>query len=341
MIPICLSRQIMQIYKKWTCTARDSSNFAIRHGLPIFETAFDMRVTIEIDKDSGFCNGVVRAIKTAEMNLGSHSELYSLGAIVHNNSELDRLEKKGLKVIDLEQMASLSDTTVLIRAHGEPPSTYDLAKRHNINLIDCTCPVVLQLQKKIADTEGQIVIFGKIGHAEVNGLVGRAEGRAAVVENIDQIDKVDFSRPVNIFSQTTKDPDEFEQVCSKIREKMPDPSMLTVHNTICRQVAQRHSRLSAFARNHNVVIFVSGKESSNGKVLYELCRQNNPRSYNIQSLEQIDRGWFKDGDTIGVCGATSTPKWQLTSCARFLKIRLKSYICSKLYSILYGNYSRF
>ena len=300
-----------------------------------------MRVNIEIDKDSGFCNGVVRAVRTAEQNLASHKELYTLGAIVHNNSELDRLVKKGLKVIDKEQMGRLSDTTVLIRAHGEPPSTYELARVRNINLIDCTCPVVLQLQKKIADTSGQIVIFGKIGHAEVNGLVGRAEGRAVVVENIDQIEKVDFTRPVNIFSQTTKDPDEFELVCSKIRERMADPSTLVVHNTICRQVAQRHSRLSAFAKNHNVIIFVSGKESSNGKVLYELCRQNNERSYSIQSLSQIERSWFKNGDSVGVCGATSTPKWQLTSCARFLKIRLKSYICSKFYSILYGNYSRF
>lgn len=300
-----------------------------------------MRVNIEIDKDSGFCNGVVRAVRTAEQNLASHKELYTLGAIVHNNSELDRLVKKGLKVIDKEQMGRLCGTTVLIRAHGEPPSTYELARERNINLIDCTCPVVLQLQKKIADTSGQIVIFGKIGHAEVNGLVGRAEGRAVVVENIDQIEKVDFTRPVNIFSQTTKDPDEFELVCSKIRERMTDPSSLVVHNTICRQVAQRHSRLSAFAKNHNVIIFVSGKESSNGKVLYELCRQNNDRSYSIQSLSQIERSWFKNGDSVGVCGATSTPKWQLTSCARFLKIRLKSYICSKFYSILYGNYSRF
>ncbi len=300
-----------------------------------------MKVKIEIDSDSGFCNGVVRAVRTAEKNLANHNELYSLGAIVHNNSELDRLKKNGLKVIDKEQMQLLSDTTVLIRAHGEPPSTYSLAKERNITLLDCTCPVVLQLQKKIADTAGQIVIFGKIGHAEVNGLVGRAEGRAVVVENLDQTDKVDYTRPVNIFSQTTKDPDEFEQVCNKIRARMPRADMLTIHNTICRQVAQRHLRLSGFARSHNVIIFVSGKESSNGKVLYELCRQNNPRSYNIQSLSEIDRHWFKNGDSVGVCGATSTPKWQLTSCATFLKIHLKSYICSKLYSILYGNYSRF
>ena len=192
-----------------------------------------MKVNVEIDKDSGFCNGVVRAIRTAEENLGQKRELYTLGAIVHNNSELDRLEKKGLKVIDKEQMARLSDTTVLIRAHGEPPSTYALAKENNIRLIDCTCPVVLQLQKKIADTGGQIVIFGKIGHAEVNGLVGRAEGRAVVVENIDQIDKVDFTKPVNIFSQTTKDPVEYAQVCDRIRERMLDKSSLTVHDTIC------------------------------------------------------------------------------------------------------------
>jgi len=300
-----------------------------------------MKVSVEIDKDSGFCNGVVRAIRTAEQNLGEKAELYTLGAIVHNNSELDRLEKKGLKVIDKEQMSSLSDTTVLIRAHGEPPSTYALAKERNIKLIDCTCPVVLQLQKKIADTGGQIVIFGKIGHAEVNGLVGRAEGRAVVVENPSQIDKVDFTKPVNIFSQTTKDPVEYAEVCDRIRERMADKSALTVHDTICRQVAQRHSRLSAFAQSHNVIIFVSGKESSNGKVLYDLCRKHNPRSYNIQSLSQIDKKWFKRGDNIGVCGATSTPKWQLTSTARFLKISLKSYICGKFYSIFYGNYSRF
>ncbi len=297
-------------------------------------------VTVEIDSQSGFCGGVIRAISRAERFLQESDHLYSLGAIVHNEAELDRLGAEGLRTV-----ASVPDVpegeTVLIRAHGEPPSTYELARERNINLIDCTCPVVLQLQKKIADTSGQIVIFGKIGHAEVNGLVGRAEGRAVVVENIDQIEKVDFTRPVNIFSQTTKDPDEFELVCSKIRERMTDPSSLVVHNTICRQVAQRHSRLSAFAKNHNVIIFVSGKESSNGKVLYELCRQNNERSYSIQSLSQIERSWFKNGDSVGVCGATSTPKWQLTSCARFLKIRLKSYICSKFYSILYGNYSRF
>ena len=301
-----------------------------------------MRVKVEIDKDSGFCNGVVRAIKTAESNLIKHSALYTLGAIVHNNSELDRLRKKGLEVINKEQMENLQEgTSVLIRAHGEPPSTYELAKRRNIHLIDCTCPVVLQLQKKIADTRGQIVIFGKIGHAEVNGLVGRAEGRAVVVENLEQIDKVDFSQPVNIFSQTTKDPDEFEEVCNKIRKKMIGDNKLTVHNTVCRQVAQRHSGLIEFATSHSIIVFISGKDSSNGKVLYELCKQNNPRSYYIQSLSQIDMKWFRKSDNIGICGATSTPKWQLTSCTKFLKIHLNNYICGKFYRLLYGNYSRF
>lgn len=300
-----------------------------------------MKVEVEIDQYSGFCNGVVRAVNSAEENLSKRSVLYSLGAIVHNETELKRLEKEGLRVINLEQMSHLKDSTVLIRAHGEPPSTYNLAQKNNITLIDCTCPVVLQLQKKIAETAGQIVIFGKEGHAEVNGLVGRAEGRAVVIENKDQIDKIDFSRPINIFSQTTKDPDEFETLCNLIGSRMEDKSQLTVHNTVCRQVAQRHARLIQFAENHNVIIFVSGKESSNGRVLYELCKAHNPRTYSIQSLQQIDKKWFKEGDRIGVCGATSTPKWQLTSCAEFLKITLKSYICSKFYSILYGNYSRF
>lgn len=305
-----------------------------------------MRVRVEIDDKSGFCYGVIRAVQTAENNLsrkGGKKVLYSLGDIVHNESELRRLSEKGLQIIDMESMERMRDTTVLIRAHGEPPQTYETAGRNNIRIIDCTCPVVLQLQKNIAGTEGQIVIFGKPGHAEVNGLVGSSGGRAIVIENLrsEGLEKIDFTKPLSIFSQTTKDPDEYRAVCEALRERMQDGAELSVHDTICRQVAGRHSELTNFAASHDVIIFVSGHESSNGMVLYELCRKNNSRSYKIESLQQIKKEWFRDGDTVGICGATSTPKWQLTSCAGFLKIFLNNYICSTIYKIIYGNYRRF
>ena len=278
-----------------------------------------MHLNIEIDEGSGFCYGVIRAVEKAEMQLKESGTLYSLGAIVHNNSELERLEKIGLVVIDNSQLHNLSDTTVLIRAHGEPPATYKLAEKNNISLIDCTCPVVLKLQDRIRETYsnigGQIVIFGKIGHAEVNGLVGQTNGNAIVVDSLESLDAIDFTSPVQIFSQTTKDPKEYEDICSAIKERIVAAGgsleNLTVHNTICRQVAQRHSNLVAFARKHSAIVFISGKESSNGKVLYELCKSVNPRSYHIQTVDQIDPVWFKEGDSVGICGATSTPKWQL------------------------------
>ncbi len=282
-----------------------------------------MRLTIEIDSESGFCYGVIRAVEKAESRLRESASLYSLGAIVHNNSELERLNKIGLEVIDTKKMKELSDTTVLIRAHGEPPATYKLAQEHNIELIDCTCPVVLKLQDRIRETyakhNGQIVIFGKIGHAEVNGLVGQTEGTAIVVDSLESLGNIDFTMPIQIFSQTTKDPKEYEEVCAAIKEKIAltggNMEHFTVHNTICRQVAQRHNNLAAFAAKHSVIVFVSGKESSNGKVLYELCKSVNPRTYNIQNTGQIDASWFHDGDSVGICGATSTPKWQLEGCA--------------------------
>ncbi|MBR3303207.1 MAG: 4-hydroxy-3-methylbut-2-enyl diphosphate reductase [Bacteroidales bacterium] len=293
-----------------------------------------MELNIEIDRYSGFCNGVVRAVKRAEENLSNKENglLYSLGAIVHNNSELERLAKIGLRSINSTQMQSLKNATVLIRAHGEPPKTYQIAKENNIKLIDCTCPVVLQLQKRIEQTDGQIVIFGKNGHAEVNGLVGKAEGRSSgsvvVVENVDDVNTlsssaIDYSKPITIFSQTTKDPVEYRDVCQAIREKMHSPEQLTINDTICKQVVQRHSRLIEFAKNHSVILFVSGKESSNGHVLYELCRNHNSRSYQIESLQEIKKEWFTDGDSVGICGATSTPQWQLEQCATHLKENLK------------------
>lgn len=286
-----------------------------------------MRLTIEIDEESGFCYGVIRAVQKAEMKLKESSTLYSLGSIVHNNSELDRLNKIGLEVIDLEQMKNLSDTTVLIRAHGEPPHTYKIARENNISLIDCTCPVVLKLQARIRETyashNGQIVIFGKIGHAEVNGLVGQANGDAIVVDGVQSLEKIDFTKPICIFSQTTKDPKEYEEICEAIKERIVacggPVGEFQIHNTICRQVAQRHTNLVAFAESHSVIVFISGKESSNGKVLYDLCKSVNPRSYHIQTRNQIDPQWFQDGDSVGICGATSTPKWQLEGVAKYLE----------------------
>lgn len=286
-----------------------------------------MRLTIEIDEESGFCYGVIRAVQKAEMKLKESSTLYSLGSIVHNNSELDRLNKIGLEVIDLEQMKNLSDTTVLIRAHGEPPHTYEIARENNISLIDCTCPVVLKLQARIRETyashNGQIVIFGKIGHAEVNGLVGQANGDAIVVDGVLSLEKIDFTKPICIFSQTTKDPKEYEEICEAIKERIVacggPVGEFQIHNTICRQVAQRHTNLVAFAESHSVIVFISGKESSNGKVLYDLCKSVNPRSYHIQTRNQIDPQWFQDGDSVGICGATSTPKWQLEGVAKYLE----------------------
>jgi len=285
-----------------------------------------MRLAIEIDGESGFCYGVIRAVEKAELRLRESGTLYSLGSIVHNNSELERLNSKGLEVIDIAQMANLKNTTVLIRAHGEPPCTYALAKENNIELIDCTCPVVLKLQARIRETyakgAGQIVIFGKIGHAEVNGLVGQTNGDAIVVDGIGSLDKIDCSKPVYIFSQTTKDPKEYEEICNAIEECIiasgGSLDNFHVHNTICRQVAQRHTNLKAFAIRHSVIVFISGKESSNGKVLYELCKSVNPRSYHIQTIDQINRQWFTEGDSVGICGATSTPKWQLDGVAQFL-----------------------
>ncbi|MBO8429298.1 MAG: 4-hydroxy-3-methylbut-2-enyl diphosphate reductase [Bacteroidetes bacterium] len=291
-----------------------------------------MKLKVEIDSRSGFCNGVIRAVKEAEDNLEKRRPLYSLGAIVHNNSELQRLHEQGLEIIDLDKMRNMNGGTVLIRAHGEPPSTYILARERGITLIDCTCPVVLKLQERIRNTykeilqngnRGQIVIFGKENHAEVNGLVGQVESNAIVTDilpggKIKGLEKIDFSRPVFIFSQTTKDPQEYESVCRAILEKMEDKDSLFIFNTICRQVAGRHANLARFAVNHDFILFVSGPDSSNGKVLFELCKSVNRRSYHIQEVGEIDASLFYDGASVGICGATSTPKWQLENVAEYL-----------------------
>lgn len=274
-----------------------------------------MNLTVEIDPRSGFCNGVVRAVRQAENYLQYNSRLYSLGAIVHNAVELERLKEKGLEILSIDQVAGLKNDVILVRAHGEPPQTYELARRNNLQVIDCTCPVVLKLQERVRETwqrldpvGGHVVIFGKKGHAEVNGLVGQTGGAAIVIGSLEEARDIDFAHPVALFSQTTKDPAEFQSIAEYFRSRRRD---CEVYDTICRQVAQRHKSLVAFARSHDVILFVSGRESSNGKVLFDLCRSENPRTHWVEDASQLDAGWFRDGERVGICGATSTPKWQL------------------------------
>ena len=274
-------------------------------------------VKVETDPGSGFCGGVIRAITRAEEYLSTGGTLYSLGAIVHNEAELSRLHEKGLVTVN-----SLQDVpeggTVLIRAHGEPPSTYTEAAARGLSVIDCSCPVVLKLQERIRNATGQIIIFGRVGHAEVLGLMGQVGGNALVVENEKMLREalhsgsIDLSKPVVIFSQTTKSPTEYDNICRMLREA---GARLTVNNTICAQVAGRHERLAQFAASHDIILFVAGRSSSNGKVLSDLCRSVNPATYLIGSEKEIDFSWIKDGQSVGVCGATSTPKWLLEKVA--------------------------
>lgn len=288
-----------------------------------------MEIKVEVDTKSGFCYGVVRAIKEAENFLESNDKLYSLGSIVHNNTELNRLTKLGMNVITHIDMDNLRDSVVFIRAHGEPPSSYEIAERNNLTLIDCTCPVVLMLQKRIKNryawlkgVNGQLLIFGKLGHAEVNGLIGQVDGDAVIIEKIEDLESVDFSRPISIFSQTTKDPQEYRHICDKITERVLQAGApienFKSFNTICTQVSSRHPHLKAFSKRHSLIIFVTGKESSNGKILYESCKSVNQRSYRIEGVGDINMDWLKDGDSVGVCGATSTPMWLLEEVAEFL-----------------------
>lgn len=272
---------------------------------------------IEVDKVSGFCPGVVSAIKKAEDHLKEANQLYCLGDIVHNSQEVQRLEERGLVTIENEQFETLHDTTVLLRAHGEPPQTYEHAEKNNIQIIDATCPVVLQLQRKIRgmyEAEGdsvQIVIFGKMGHAEVNGLVGQTEGKAIVVERLSDIEKIDFARPIRLYSQTTMSVDAFRQIALEISGKMKKPEDFKFFDTICRQVANRIPHMKEFASQHDVVLLVSGKKSSNGKALFEVCKSVNERSYLISHPEDVNIEMLKDVESVGICGATSTPRWQM------------------------------
>ncbi len=339
-----------------------------------------------MDRDSGFCGGVIQAIETAERLLDKNSSVFSLGAIVHNEPELARLEAKGLGIIKSSELAELAlaatpragrpndktgdknaaekswagkgdadlenqnseqrnNRTLLIRAHGEPPSTYETARAAGFHVVDCTCPVVLKLQKEIKEAAdrrhndprgGSVVIFGKQGHPEVLGLLGQAGDGAVVVEDLDMLRKavqegqIDLRRPVEIFSQTTRSPSEYSAICSRLEEKMADANglsiaqfreqgLLLVHNTICTQVSSRYSSLPKFAASHDIIIFVAGQSSSNGKVLCDLCKAANSRTHLISSADELRPEWFDEADSVGVCGATSTPRWLLESVAEAIR----------------------
>ncbi len=278
-------------------------------------------MVIEIDTGSGFCFGVTTAISKAEEELAHSESLYCLGDIVHNGRECERLKNLGLITVEHEDLNKLSDTKLLLRAHGEPPSTYEMAKEQNIQIIDATCPVVLNLQKRIKaayEQGGQIVIYGKNGHAEVIGLVGQTEGTAIVIENLDDAKLLDFSKDIKLFSQTTKSLVGFREIVSYIEQNIEEGAQFTYSDTICRQVANRIGNIREFAQRHDVVLFVCGKKSSNGKVLFAECSKVNPRSYMIDKPSDINFEWFKDTESIGICGATSTPKWLMEQCKQFI-----------------------
>ena len=280
-----------------------------------------MRVVI--DDKSGFCAGVVRAISEAERALEQGGEVFCLGDIVHNRVEVQRLEALGLKTIDHAALEKLYDCRVLIRAHGEPPATYTKAAERGLAVIDATCPVVAALQRRVKrayeqmqSSGGTVVILGKRGHAEVVGLTGQVAEDAVVVESEKDLEQVDFSRPIYFLSQTTQSVTLFNRICEVMRGRLADSAMLTVDDTICRRVSSREEHLRAFARSVDVVVFVCGRKSSNGKVLFEMCREENSRSYNIEEAAEIDSAWFDRAESVGVCGATSTPLWLMENVAK-------------------------
>lgn len=282
---------------------------------------------IEIDSGSGFCFGVTTAISKAEEELERSGVLYCLGDIVHNAGEVERLQKKGLITVDHEEFAKLHNVKVLLRAHGEPPSTYETARHNNIEIIDATCPVVLQLQKRIkdaydktsspekeADEKPLIIIYGKPGHAEVNGLVGQTEGKAVVIQDKNDLDHLDLNRDIWLYSQTTKSIEGFQEIVAEI-ERRKTKGSFQWFDTICRQVANRMPKMREFAANHDAILFVSGAKSSNGKVLYAQCREVNPNTYLITDETELDPKWIKGAKSIGICGATSTPRWMMQKVA--------------------------
>ena len=279
-------------------------------------------LNIEIDKKSGFCFGVVKAISIAEEELAKGDTLYCLGDIVHNGQEVERLTRLGLITIDHEQFAQLHDAKVLLRAHGEPPATYQTAKENNLTLIDASCPVVLKLQSRIKKAyqaapgdDTQIVIYGEKGHAEVNGLVGQTDEKAIVIESEDDLSKLDFSKKISLFSQTTKSLDGFNHLVSTLSEKIVNDAGFEYSDTICRQVANRIPNITTFAKKNDIVIFVSGNKSSNGKVLYEHCKEINPNTYFVTESDELTELNLDLTRKIGICGATSTPRWLMEDVA--------------------------
>ncbi|MGM9802878.1 MAG: 4-hydroxy-3-methylbut-2-enyl diphosphate reductase [Muribaculaceae bacterium] len=288
--------------------------------------------TIEIDSGSGFCFGVVTAIRKAEEQINKSGHLYCLGDIVHNSNEVERLQKIGLETITHEQLRSLHNVKVLLRAHGEPPETYAVARENNIEIIDATCPVVLQLQQRIHTTYNdtadgshpQIVIYGKKGHAEVNGLVGQTAGNALVIESIDEIDKIDFTRDIYLYSQTTKSLQGFQLIVDEIKKRVAPDVTFRSYDTICRRVANRIPQIREFAQSHDVILFVCGSKSSNGHILYEECRRVNELSYLISNEDEIDLRWLEGKDHIGICGATSTPMWLMNQVKDHLHAKLNT-----------------
>ena len=276
-------------------------------------------MVIEIDEGSGFCFGVTTAIKKAEEELAQGKTLYCLGDIVHNGMECERLREMGLITINHEEMEQLHDVKVLLRAHGEPPETYELARRNNIEIIDATCPVVLQLQKRIKtqydeSADKQIVIFGKKGHAEVLGLVGQTHSNAIVIESFDEVTKLDFTRDIYLYSQTTKSLDEFHRIIDYIQSHISPDATFRSFDTICRNVANRMPNISQFATKHDLILFVCGRKSSNGKVLFNECLRVNPNSHLIEDPQEIQPAWLEGIQTVGICGATSTPRWLMEQC---------------------------
>lgn len=264
---------------------------------------------VNIDKSSGFCFGVVYAIEMAEDILDNEGYLYCLGDIVHNDEEVERLTNRGLKIIDHEVLKNLRDEKVLIRAHGEAPSTYQLALENNLTLIDASCPVVLKLQNRIKnshDDDEQVLIFGKHGHAEVIGLQGQTDGKAIVFQDLAELDNVELPAKFTLYSQTTKSTDKFYHIKDELLSRGYE---VKANDTICRQVSNRYEELEEFVRHYDKIVFVSGKKSSNGKVLYDVCKKHNDNSYFISNVEELDQTWFAENDKVGICGATSTPMW--------------------------------
>lgn len=286
---------------------------------------------IEIDQYSGFCFGVTRAINMAEEQLADTGHLYCLGDIVHNSNEVERLKQEGLETITHEQLKELHDVNVLLRAHGEPPETYEIARRNNIKIIDATCPVVLKLQQRIKHTyndepnEPQIVIYGKRGHAEVNGLVGQTSGKALVIESVNEIDKIDFSRNVYLYSQTTKSVQELKKIIKAVKQRMTGGAELKSYDTICRSVANRIPQIREFATRHDLILFVCGSKSSNGKILFGECLDANPNSHLVSNESEINPQWLVGKKSIGICGATSTPMWLMNS----VKSAIERIVCKE------------